>query len=328
MRKYIERLTALAAGAALAWAFAAQAATFNLFNPANGILVGNPNTYVTTAATSSNVRALWSGTCDSTTFLRADGTCVAAGAGSVTSVGVTNTGGNLSVTGSPITTSGNINIDLGANVPLLNASNVFTGGAQTISHAATARLILTDGASSVYLANDASNAYMQSTADEVFQVYIGSSNFLAAEFGTTAATTKLAGVDATDFARLSQANVFTANQTLSKSSPVIALRDTSGSGSAVAAYVSLGDASTERGWVGFGAGTAVMGVTNNIGALALSATAITLNGKDLGAAVTTGAQTATFSATNKPGAGTAGPTTWLPITVSGTTYYIPCFGAG
>lgn len=77
MRKTIERLTTLAAGAALAWAFAASAATFNLFSPANGILVGNPNTYVTTAATSSNVRALWSGTCNSGTFLRGDGSCVA-----------------------------------------------------------------------------------------------------------------------------------------------------------------------------------------------------------------------------------------------------------
>jgi hypothetical protein len=247
----------------------------------------------------------------------------------VAAAALTITGGaaavdSIALAGTTITLNGVAATDFAR----LSQANAFTGGAQTISHAATARLILTDGASSVYLANDASNAYMQSTADEVFQVYIGSSNFLAAEFGTTAATTKLAGVDATDFARLSQANVFTANQTLSKSSPVIALRDTSGSGSAVAAYVSLGDASTERGWVGFGAGTAVMGVTNNIGALALSATAITLNGKDLGAAVTTGAQTATFSATNKPGAGTAGPTTWLPITVSGTTYYIPCFGAG
>lgn len=48
----------------------------------------------------------------------------------------------------------------------------------------------------------------------------------------------------------------------------------------------------------------------------------------LGAAPTTGAQTATFSATNKPGAGAAGPTAWLPVTVGATTYYIPLFGTG
>jgi hypothetical protein len=53
----------------------AGAATFSLFQPASGILVGSPSTYVTSAATSSNVRSLWSGTCDITTFLRGDGAC-------------------------------------------------------------------------------------------------------------------------------------------------------------------------------------------------------------------------------------------------------------
>jgi hypothetical protein len=42
---------------------------------------------------------------------------------------------------------------------------------------------------------------------------------------------------------------------------------------------------------------------------------------------TTGAQTATFSATNKPGTGTAGPAKWLPVKLGATTYYIPMFGA-
>jgi hypothetical protein len=42
----------------------------------------------------------------------------------------------------------------------------------------------------------------------------------------------------------------------------------------------------------------------------------------------TGVRTATFVATNKPGAGTAGPTLWLTVVVSGVSYYIPCFGAG
>ena len=39
--------------------------------------------------------------------------------------------------------------------------------------------------------------------------------------------------------------------------------------------------------------------------------------------VVAGAQTATFTATNKPGSGTTAPTKWLPITCDGTTYYIP-----
>ncbi len=39
--------------------------------------------------------------------------------------------------------------------------------------------------------------------------------------------------------------------------------------------------------------------------------------------VVAGAQTATFSATNKPGSGTTSPSKWLPITCDGATYYLP-----
>jgi hypothetical protein len=38
---------------------------------------------------------------------------------------------------------------------------------------------------------------------------------------------------------------------------------------------------------------------------------------------TTGAQTATFAATNKPGTATSAPVGWLPIECDGTLYYIP-----
>jgi hypothetical protein len=40
-------------------------------------------------------------------------------------------------------------------------------------------------------------------------------------------------------------------------------------------------------------------------------------------AVTIGTQTATFTATNKPGTGTTSPSKWLPIQCDGGTYYIP-----
>ena len=40
---------------------------------------------------------------------------------------------------------------------------------------------------------------------------------------------------------------------------------------------------------------------------------------------TTGAHTATFTATNKPGTATTAPSTWLPVTVAGATHYIPCW---
>ena len=39
--------------------------------------------------------------------------------------------------------------------------------------------------------------------------------------------------------------------------------------------------------------------------------------------VTTGAQTATFTATNKPGTATSSPAGWLPITCDGVQYYMP-----
>jgi hypothetical protein len=39
--------------------------------------------------------------------------------------------------------------------------------------------------------------------------------------------------------------------------------------------------------------------------------------------VVVGTQTATFTATNKPGSGTTAPTKWLPITCDGATYYLP-----
>lgn len=60
------------------------------------------------------------------------------------------------------------------------------------------------------------------------------------------------------------------------------------------------------------------------------ANALVVTGNSAGTAVirlntqaTTGAQTATFSATNKPGTGTTAPTKWMPVNVDGTTMYFP-----
>jgi hypothetical protein len=59
-------------------------------------------------------------------------------------------------------------------------------------------------------------------------------------------------------------------------------------------------------------------------------TALELVGSGAGSAalianttVVAGSQTATFTATNKPGSATTAPTKWLPITCDGATYYIP-----
>lgn len=87
-----------------------HAQTFNLFKPANGILKGQTTTYVTTAAAASDVISLWSGTCNSSSFLRGDGACVmpgGGGLGTVTSVDFT-APSVFSVSGAPITTSGTI----------------------------------------------------------------------------------------------------------------------------------------------------------------------------------------------------------------------------
>jgi hypothetical protein len=84
----------------------ANAQTYNLFKPATGVLKGSTSTYVTTAAASSDIRALWAGTCDITTFLRADGNCAAVG--TVTSI---SQGTGITATPNPITTTGSIAVD-------------------------------------------------------------------------------------------------------------------------------------------------------------------------------------------------------------------------
>lgn len=106
------RLVAFAVGLSIALSLPALAGTFNLFQPATGILKGNSSTYVTTPAANSDVRALWTGTCDNTTYLRGDGTCQAppgTGGGTVNSVAQTVPAG-FAITGSPVTTTGTLAI--------------------------------------------------------------------------------------------------------------------------------------------------------------------------------------------------------------------------
>jgi hypothetical protein len=72
------KITGFLVGLGLATSVA-FAATFNLFSPATGVLKGNASTYITSAAASSDIRTMWSGTCDITTFLRGDGACALIG---------------------------------------------------------------------------------------------------------------------------------------------------------------------------------------------------------------------------------------------------------
>lgn len=69
-------------------------ATFNLFSPASGVLKGNPNTYVTTAATASDITGLFT-ICTSSVFLRGDGICstINLGSGNVTGITAASNGG-------------------------------------------------------------------------------------------------------------------------------------------------------------------------------------------------------------------------------------------
>lgn len=97
----------------------AHAQTYNLFRPANGILKGATSTYVTTPATSADVISLWTATCNSTTFLRGDGQCQTpsgAGIGTVTSVALTWASSGISISGSPITSSGTLALSGTLNV--------------------------------------------------------------------------------------------------------------------------------------------------------------------------------------------------------------------
>lgn len=52
----------------------APAQTYNRFSPADGVLVGDPDTYVTTAATAADIVALWAA-CSANEYLNQSGTC-------------------------------------------------------------------------------------------------------------------------------------------------------------------------------------------------------------------------------------------------------------
>lgn len=90
----------------------------------SGAFSTNPT--LTWAATFATITGLWSGTCDASTFLRADGHCVApAGTGSVTSVALTMPSG-FTVSGSPITGAGTLGVSTSLSGPLKGTGSGFT----------------------------------------------------------------------------------------------------------------------------------------------------------------------------------------------------------
>lgn len=112
-----------------------------------GLLLGN-GTSPFTAATSANVISLWSGTCNSGSFLRGDGACASAGSGSVTSVGLTMPSG-FSVGGSPVTTSGSLAVTTALNGPLRGNGSGFTTGAIALGSEVSGTLPVANGGTGV-----------------------------------------------------------------------------------------------------------------------------------------------------------------------------------
>ena len=107
---------------------------FNAVYPMpTGILYGNGTSL--SAAGTANLITLFSGTCNSTTFLRGDGTCNVP-AGVITSIALT-VPSFLSVTGSPLTTNGTLAVSLsGTALPVLN------GGTGTTTSTGTGNVVL------------------------------------------------------------------------------------------------------------------------------------------------------------------------------------------
>jgi hypothetical protein len=103
----------------------ASAQLYPLFGPATGILKGTTSSPQTSAAASSDVAALWSGTCNSSSFLRGDGVCATPSGGSGTVTSIT---AGTGLTGGTITTSGTIALS-----SPVSATNGGTGEAGTVS---------------------------------------------------------------------------------------------------------------------------------------------------------------------------------------------------
>lgn len=93
MKKLFANLSLLAA--LLALSAVADAQVYTKFGPANGVLKGSTTTFQTTAATSTDITSLWSGTCDVTTFLRGGGACTLLAGGDIPPInlGTTANGG-------------------------------------------------------------------------------------------------------------------------------------------------------------------------------------------------------------------------------------------
>lgn len=132
-----------------------------------------------TAAVAADVYGLWSGTCNSTTFLRGDGACATPAAGSVTSVAMSWTGSGITIGGTPITSSGTFALS-----GTLNAATGGSGEAGTITGV---------------LKGNATSAYTAAVAADVYGLWSGtcsSTTFLRGD-GSCAAPSGVSGANPT-----------------------------------------------------------------------------------------------------------------------------------
>lgn len=231
----------------------ALAATFNLFSPANGILKGNPNTYVTTAAVSADVRALWSGTCDVTTFLRGDGTC-STPAGGVTGLANPTASVGLTAVNGVATTA--MRSDA---APALDQSIAPTWtGTHTFSNASLAQWINSDTPLvSLWDSGEAANSrnYTIGAESGVFSINASSDNF-GTNTAILAATRSGANVATVLFGNATSNPSFTF-----QGSGTVSATAFSGSGASLtslsAGNISSGTLAVARGGIGVGTLTGI-----------------------------------------------------------------------
>lgn len=136
---------------------------------------------------------------------------------------------------------------LAANVPLLSASNVFTGATQTIN-ASNATLKITDGTREVRVQSEATKGSIGTFSNHAFAIFTNNATVLSLDAAGTLAGSTIANVAFSDFARLSQANTFTASSlTLSNASPALTINETDGNNTA---QLSFQNAGVARGTMG------------------------------------------------------------------------------
>lgn len=258
-------------------------------------------TYTTGVLTSANVISKWSGTCNSGVFLRGDGAC----SNTLAALTLTTLSGVTGVTG------GAVHLQAGT-------ATAGTGGDMTVSSTPGVGLNRNGGALNL-LAGDGGGG--NSTGGSIMiQAGIGNGNNTGGNVSLFSGNGGPGG----------------AGGTLSFNGGVGGATSGDGGGFALNGGIAIG--------VGNGGALALNGgdggftsgnggsITLNAGQAPVSGTNGTIilkaGGTDimtLDSQPTTGARTATFSATNKPGAGTGAPVLWLKVIVPGTTCATACW---